>query len=141
METRGQFAPETDAAVRQTYEALADAAETVTKEIAEANADTREDYRGLTGSDTVETAQQALFASLLEVQVGTAAEYESWLAEHERLEPELAGTEPVSGRAWHPVWARDAVVAASFEDRPDAAVGAVRRQAFGRHYRSILEAQ
>ncbi|MFW6004214.1 MAG: DUF5809 family protein [Halodesulfurarchaeum sp.] len=141
METRGHLSPATEDAVRETYESLAGAAETVTKEIAEANAETREDYRELTDSGTVETARQALFASLLEVQVGTVAEYESWLAEHDELEPELAGTEPVSGRAWHPVWARDAVVAASFEDRPDAAVGAVQRQAFGRHYRSILEAR
>lgn len=140
METRGHFAPSTEAEVRETYESLAQAAATVTKEIAEANADSRADYQTLIGSETVETAQQALFASMLEVQVGTTEAYDAWLADHDELETELAGAEPVSGRAWHLVSARDVVVVASFEERPDAAVSAVQRQAFGRHYRPILEA-
>ncbi|MFB6086537.1 MAG: DUF5809 family protein [Halodesulfurarchaeum sp.] len=139
MEIRGHFTPETEAAVREQYGSLAPVAETVTKEIAEANADTRTEYRDLIDSETIETAQQALFASLLEVQVGTTEAWESWLAEQEDFDVELAGTEPVSGRAWHPVWPREVVVAVSFEDRTDAAVSAVKRQAFGRHYRSMLE--
>lgn len=140
METRGQFAPETETAAREQYETLATAAETVTKEIAEANTDTRDEYNKLVDGETIETAQQALFAAFLEVHVGSVEEYESWLGD-EDFEVEFAGTETVSRRAWHPVWARDAVVAVSFQERPEAAVGTVRRQAFGRHYRSMLEAE
>lgn len=139
MKTRGQVAPETEAAVREEYDALAKVAETVTKEIAKANTDTRAAYNELVDSATVETAQQSLFASLLEVHVGSVEEYDSWLAAHEDFEVVLAGTESVPRRVWHPVWPRDIVVAVSFQERPDAAVATVRRQAFGRHYRSILE--
>ncbi len=139
MKTRGQIAPETEAAVREEYEAPAKSAETVTKEIAKANTDTRAAYNELVDSATVETAQQSIFASLLEVHVGSVEEYDSWLAAHEDFEVVLAGTKPVPRRVWHPVWPRDAVVAVSFQERADAAVATVRRQAFGRHYRSILE--
>jgi hypothetical protein len=141
METRGHFAPATDAAVREAYDSLARVAETVTKEIAEANTDTRADYRRLTDTETVETAQEALFASLLEVQVGSTEAYEEWIDQHPDFEVEFAGTEPVPNRAWHPVRPRGTVVAVSFQDAPDAAVAAVQRQAFGRHYRPILEAE
>ncbi|MGM0371106.1 MAG: DUF5809 family protein [Halobacteriota archaeon] len=138
METRGQFAPETERAAREQYAALTVPAKTVTKEIAEAGTTDRETYRELTTEDVYETAQQALFASLLAVQVGSTEEYEDWLAAHEDLEVVFAGTETVPRRAWHPVWPRAAVVAVSFQNKPEAAVASLRRQAFGRFYRELV---
>ncbi|MFB6082483.1 MAG: DUF5809 family protein [Halanaeroarchaeum sp.] len=139
MKTRGYIAPETEPAVRAQYAALAPAAKTVTKEIAEAATDDSDAYREIASEDVYETAQQALFASLLEVQVGTAAEYKSALDEYEGFEADVAGTETVARRAWHPVEARETVVAVSFEEREDAAVASLQRQAFGRFYRPMIE--
>lgn len=138
METRGHYAPRTEAAARSQYADLSAAAKTVTKEIAEAGTDTSDAYQEFVDQSVIETAHDALFASLLEVHVGSTAEYESWLADHETLESELAGTETVPRRAWHPVWPTGDVAAVSFQDRPEAAIATVRRQAFGEHYRSLL---
>lgn len=138
METRGHFAPRTVTAASEQYEDLTLAAKTVTKEIAEAGTDTREGYQALVDESVIETAQQALFASLLEVHVGSVEEYEAWLTEHESLDASLAGTDTVPRRAWHPVWPRDHVAAVSFQNSPEAATATVRRQAFGKHYRALL---
>ena len=138
MDTRGYEAPRTESAARAHYEDLAGAAQTITKEVADAGTDSSEAYQEFIDQSVIETAQQALFGSLLEVHVGSQTEYDTWLAEHESFDATLAGTETVPSRAWHPVWPTEQVVAVSFQDRPDAAVATVRRQAFGQHYRSML---
>lgn len=138
METRGHFAPRTETAASEQYDELALAAKTVTKEIAEAGTDTSAEYRALVDDSVIETAQQALFASLLEVHVGSVSEYEAWLSDHEGLDVSLAGTDTVPRRAWHPVWPTDQGTAVSFQNSPEAAIATVRRQAFGQHYRTIL---
>jgi len=141
MKTQGEFTPETATAARSQYEALELAAETVTKEVAKAGTDSREAYQELTTPEIIDTAQETLFASLLEVTVGTAAEFEAWLEDHPGLTVSLAGHESVSQRAWHPIPPRDVVAAVSFEDGTEAAVATVRRQAVGKHYRSLLGLQ
>lgn len=138
MQLRGMFTPETATAARERYESLALPAETVTKELAEAGTGSADAYREFLTPEVLDTAQQSLFAGLLAVRVGSREEYEEWLADHEDLTPTLAGHESVARRAWHPINPRDAVAAVSFEDSPDAAVATVRRQAFGKHYRSVL---
>lgn len=138
METRGHFAPRTETAASAQYDDLALVAKTVTKEIAEAGTDTSDGYQALVEESVIETAQQALFASLLEVHVGSVDEYEAWLTDHDSLDWSLAGTDTVTRRAWHPVWPRDQVAAVSFQNSPEAAIATVRRQAFGQHYRAIL---
>jgi hypothetical protein len=138
METRGHFAPRTETAASAQYDDLALAAKTVTKEIAEAGTDTSDDYQALVEESVIDTAQQTLFASLLEVHIGSVDEYEAWLTDHNSLDGSLAGTDTVARRAWHPVWPRDHVAAVSFQNSPEAAIATVRRQAFGQHYRAIL---
>lgn len=138
METRGLLAPESEAAARDRYEAVGPAAQTVTKEVAKAMNFDPGEYTERVTSQVVETARDALFASLLQVHVGTATEFEEWLETRQSLEIHLEGSENVERRAWHPIPPADAVAAVTFHDEPDAAVATVRRQAFGRFYRDIL---
>ena len=140
MDTEGLFAPKTRAAVVERYETLALAAESVVKELArDLTADTSE-YDAAVTEDRFTTAQEALFASLLEVNTGTREAYEEWCAERavERVE---RGNENVDNVAWHHAPATDTVVAATYQEQPEAAVGTLRRQAFATVYREILEDQ
>ena len=139
METRGFFEPESPEAVRERYEALGPTAQTVVKETAKAMAFDREEYGERVTSDVVATARDALFASLLEVRVGTREEFDEWLAESEGgWEVHLEGAESVENVAWHVVPFEEVVVGATYQDEPDAAVGTLRRIAFGRYYREVL---
>lgn len=139
METRGFLAPATKADSREAFEELGPMARTVTSEVAKAMGFERAEYRDRVTDEVVGTAREALFASLLVVHVGNQAEFESWLDDAEDLTVHLEGNRNVDQRAWHPVPPADAVAAVTFHDEPDAAVATVRRQAFGRFYRSLLD--
>ena len=137
MHTRGLFAPASTAAVRDQYEAATAAADVVVSElvralpVAEAAEDRPDDA-------TLQlTATEAIFASLLEVHVGTDEEFEEYVAETDR-EVETLGSEHVSGVAWHDAPAADHVIAATYENEPDAAVDTLRRQAFATLYREVV---
>jgi hypothetical protein len=137
METEGLFAPETRAAARERYETLAPAAGAVVRETARAMSfDSAEYDRRVTG-EVVDTAREALFASLLEVMVGTREEYQEWCDAHQ-CEPIELGSENVDNAVWHAAPFAEAVVAATFQNEPDAAIDTLRRQAFGRIYSDIL---
>jgi hypothetical protein len=140
MEREGLFAPETAAAARERYEALGPTAQVVVKEVAKAMAMDADEYERRVTSDVVETARDVLFASLLQVCVGTRPEYENWLSESEYDDEAVreVGSEHVDNVVWHPAPAAGAVVAASFQDERRAAVGTLRRQAFGRVYRDLV---
>lgn len=137
METRGFFEPEDSEAVREHYEALGPAAQTVVKETAKAMAFDREEYGERVTSDVVATARDALFASLLSVRVGTREEFDEWVADTD-YEVHLEGADSVANVAWHVVPFEGIVVGATYQDQPDAAVGTLRRIAFGRYYRDVL---
>jgi hypothetical protein len=136
METHGFLAPETEAAARDRYEAVGPAAQTVVKETAKAMAFDADEYDERVTGEVIETARDALFASLLEVRTGTREEYEEWLADRDREVVE-EGSEHVSRVAWHDALG-ETVVAATFESEERAAVATLRRQAFGRAYRGLL---
>jgi hypothetical protein len=136
METHGFLAPETEAAARDRYEAVGPAAQTVVKETAKAMAFDADEYDERVTGEVIETARDALFASLLEVRTGTREEYEEWLADRDREVVE-EGSEHVSRVAWHDALG-ETVVAATFESEERAAVATLRRQAFGRAYRDLL---
>ncbi len=139
METRGVLAPETRPDAREAFEELGPAAQTVTSEVAKAMGFERTEYRNRVSEEVVATAREALFASLLVVHVGSATSFESWLDEAGDPEVQLEGNRHVDRRAWHPVEPAEAVAAVTFHEEPDAAVATVRRQAFGRFYREILD--
>ena len=138
METQGLLSPTTAEEAHRHFDALGPAAQTVTKEVAKAMAFDREEYRERVTSEVVGTAREALFASLLEVHRGSREEFETWSDEHGDLEPEIEGAETVDYVAWHPIPFEDRVVAVTYQNEPEAAVGTLQRQAFGRHYRPQL---
>ncbi|WP_132058079.1 DUF5809 family protein [Halorussus amylolyticus] len=136
METHGLLAPETETDARRQYETVGPAAQTVVKETAKAMAFDREEYDERVTADVVETARDALFASLLEVRTASRAEYDEWLADRDREVIER-GNENVSRVAWHDALG-ETVVAATYETETEAAIGTLRRQAFGSVYRDLL---
>ena len=137
METEGVFAPETREAARRRYEELGTAAgETVRAVTREMNFGSDEYDRRVT-DDVRATAQDALFASLLAVQVGSRAEYERFRESHEGELVEV-GSEGADRVVWHdPPWG-GAAVAATFQNEREAAVTMLRQQAFGRLYSEVV---
>jgi len=137
METEGQFAPASAAAARDRYEALGSTAQVVVKEVAKAMDLDAETYRERVTGEVVETARDVLFAESLAVTVGTREEFEEWRAEADH-DVEVIGADNVDNVAWHaPPFADDAV-AATFQGERRAAVGTLRRQAFGRLYSEVV---
>lgn len=135
METRGEFTPESIEDARELAERIGPAAQLVVRETAQSMGFDRDEYRERVTADVVETARDALFASLLRVFVGTRSEFDEWLLDRE-LEVVEIGSEQVDHVVWHAF--DGTVVAATFQNEPDAAVSTLRRQAFGRCYKDHL---
>lgn len=134
MHVRGPFAPETEAEATALYDAVAPAAAAAVRASTRAMGFDRAEYRDRVDAGVIETAREAVFASLLAVTVGSRSEYDDWVAAND-YETTLVGSEHVDGVAWHVAPFAAAVVAATFEHEEDAAVDTLRRQAFGRLYR------
>ena len=138
MEREGVFAPETVAEAREFYGSLGPTAQVVVRETAKAMEFDRTEYRDRVTGDVVETARDALFASLLVVYQGDRDEFESWCADRD-VEVTTVGSEEVDNVVWHHVPFADRVLAATYQQEPDAAAGTLRRQVFGRVYRDLFE--
>lgn len=138
MRTDGVFAPETETEARKAFETVGPAAQTVVRETARAMDFDREEYDDRVTGEVVETARDALFASLLVVRVGDREEWEAWRDDHPDLEPHVVGSDNVDRVVWHAAPFRGVVVAATFQNEPEAAAATLRRQAFGRCYRELL---
>jgi hypothetical protein len=138
METDGVLEPETEAAVREAYDGVVPAAREVVRESTRAMGFDRDEYDERVTPAVVETAHDALFASLLVVHRGSRAEFEAWCDDRPELERVEEGSPDVANVAWHPAPAVDVVAAATYQNEPDAAASTVRRQAFGRFYRDLL---
>lgn len=136
MHTVGTFTFETAADARERYDEVGPAAQTVVREVAKSMSFDREEYDERVTGDVVETARDALFASLLTVHVGTKAEFEEWRASYDG-EVAVTGHEAVDHVVWH-AGPEDEAVAATFQNEEDAAVATLRRQAFGRLYRELV---
>ncbi|MFB6111231.1 MAG: DUF5809 family protein [Halobacteriaceae archaeon] len=139
METEGFFTPETPAAARQRYADIGPAAQSVVREVARAMEFDQAEYDQRVTAPVIETARDTLFAALLEVHVGSAPEFDAWTEEHSAYSVERTGSEHVDRVAWHPAPATETVVATTFQNEPQAAIGALRRQAWGSVYRELLE--
>jgi len=137
MDTEGLFAPDTADQAREYYAAAGPSAQTVIKETTRAMGFDSEEYDRRVDSAVVETARDALFASLLEVHVGSREEFEEWQADTD-YDIEETGSEHVDNVVWHGPPATETAVAATFQDEPTAAVETLRRQAYGRLYRPLL---
>lgn len=138
METEGLFAPETAAEARAQFETLAPAAGEVVRAVAKRMAFDSEEYDERVTGDVVETAREALYASLLEIRVGDRETYEEWCEEHE-CEPVEVGSPNVDRVVWHAAPFAETAVAATFQNERAAAVATLRRQAFARLYTDVLE--
>ena len=136
MHTTGLLSPDDETQAVETYESLGSAAQTVVKETAKAMAFDAEEYDERVTGDVIETARDALFASLLSVRVGTTEEFEAWCEEFDS-EVEVRGSEHVDNAVWH-VGPDGRAVAATFQSEERAAIGTLRRQAFGTVYREIV---
>ncbi|WP_135663632.1 DUF5809 family protein [Halorhabdus rudnickae] len=137
MDTEGLFAPETVAEAREQYADLQAAAGTVVREVGRAMELDGEEYDRLVTDDVIATGHDALFASLLEVRVGTHEEFEAFCTERDATVVQT-GSEHVEGVVWHAPAFADRIVATTFADAREAAVGTLRRQAFGQLYRDVL---
>lgn len=137
-ETRGLLAPETEAEVREQFEEVGTPAQTVTRELARAMKFPKEEYEERVTGEVVETARDALFASLLRVEVGDREEFEDARSDYPDAEVVENGSADVDGVAWHYVPFDDVLVTTTFQEEPDAAVATLRRIAFGRFYRGVL---
>lgn len=138
MDTEGLFVPETASGARERYEALGPAAQVVVRETARAIELDAEAYRERVTADVIETARDALFASTLRVRVGTREEFEAWRDDHP-AEVVEQGSPNVDNVVWHHAPFAGTVVAATYHEQRRAAVDTLRRQAFGRIYRDVLE--
>ncbi|MFC6731531.1 DUF5809 family protein [Haladaptatus sp. DYSN1] len=138
MHEDGLFAPETVADAREQFEQVGPAAQLVVRETAKAMDFDRTEYHDRVTGDVVTTARNALFSSLLTVTVGTREEFDEWCAAHQSYEVIEAGSETVDNVVWHVAPFADTVVAATFQNEPEAAIATLRRQAFGRIYRDVL---
>jgi len=137
MHTEGILAPGTAQAAREQYAAVGPAAQTTVREVAKAMEFDRGEYDERVTGAVVETARDAIFASLLEVHVGTRTEYEEWCADRD-YERDEVGSEHVDRVAWHAADLTGTVVAATFQEKEEAAVATLRRRAFGSVYREIV---
>ena len=136
METHGLLAPDEATAAREQYEQVGPAAQTVVKETAKAMRFDRGEYEERVTGEVVETARDALFASLLEVQTGGREEFEGAIPDSFDVVEE--GSENVDNVAWHVAPAAETVVAATYQREEAAAVATLQRQAFGKVYRELI---
>ncbi len=137
MDTEGTFRFEAAAEARKAYESIGPAAQTVVREVTKAMEFDREEYDDRVTGEVVETARDALFASLLEVTVGSREEYDDWQAGYDGEITEV-GHEAVDRVVWHAGPETEAV-AATFQNEEAAAIATLRRQAFGRLYRDLFD--
>ncbi|MFC7027066.1 DUF5809 family protein [Halomicroarcula sp. GCM10025324] len=137
METEGQFSPTTAEAARDRYETLGPTAQVVVKEVAKAMGLDAEEYRERVTGAVVETARDVLFAESLAVTVGTREEFDDWAADTD-LEVTVMGADNVDNVVWHAAPFTGQAVAATYQSERDAAVGTLRRQAFGRLYDEVV---
>lgn len=136
MHTVGWFLPESESEARERYEALASTAQLVVRESTRAMEFGREEYEERVTGEVVGTARDVLFAEQLQVTVGTREEFEAYQENHDG-EFQVFGSENVDNVAWHAPSFADGV-AATFQGEEEAAVGTLRRQAFGHVYENLF---
>lgn len=137
METRGIFTPSNPEAVTEYASLLGPAAQVVVKEAAKAMDFSKDEYEDRITTEVVTTARDALFASLLDVSLGSRSEFQQARNDTDYEVIEL-GSEHVDNVVWHTAPVNNTIIAATYQDKPDAAVATLQRQAYGRIYQSFL---
>lgn len=139
MRTEGVFSPETEADADDAFDTVGPTAQTVVRETAKAMEFDHEEYDERVTGDVVESARDALFASLLAVTIGDREEWEAWRDDSPDYDVYEAGAENVDHVVWHVSPVTETAVAATFHEEEDAAIATLRRQAFGQIYRPMLK--
>lgn len=139
METEGTVEPESEADAEAAFESAGPTAQSVVREVAKAMEFDREEYRERVTGDVVETARNVLFAEQLAVTVGSRAEFDAWCDDNPEYEVTEFGSPSVERVVWHAAPFAGEVVAATFQNEREAAVGTLRRRAFSRLYRPRFE--
>jgi hypothetical protein len=139
METEGTLSPESIAEATEAFEDAGPTAQQVVREAAKAMEFDREEYRERVTGEVVERARNVLFADRLAVTVGTREEFDEWVDAHVDYEVIELGSEDVDRVVWHAAPFAETVVAATYQNEREAAVGTLRRQAFARLYRPRFE--
>jgi hypothetical protein len=137
MDVEGSLSPDSEEDVLEAYDDVGSTAQLVVKEVAKAMDFDRDEYRDRVTGGVVETARDVLFASRLEVSVGSRDEFEAWQDGFDGDVTER-GSENVDFVAWHVAPFAEHAVAATFQDERDAAVDTLRRQAYGEIYADLL---
>lgn len=140
MDSEGLFAPETEAEAQEHFEMLAPAAGEVVRSVAKGMEFGTDEYDERVTGDVVETAREAMYASLLKVHIGDHDAYQQWCDDHECDAIEM-GHPDVDRVVWHAAPFQETAVAATFENEREAAIATLRRQAFGRLYTDLLGEQ
>ena len=137
MDTSGTFAPETRADALERYEEVGPVAQVVVREATKAMSFDEDEYDERVTPEVIRTARDATFAELLAIHVGESGEFDEWLADSEFDEESVVrlGSDNVDNVVWHPIPFADTVIAATYQEEPDAAASTLRRNAFGRVYR------
>ncbi|KAB1193175.1 hypothetical protein GJR96_06840 [Haloferax sp. MBLA0076] len=138
METHGTISPETREAAEDAFDRVGPTAQVVVRETAKAMDFGREEYRERVTGDVVETVRNALFAESLSVTVGSRTEFDDWCESHPEYDVVELGNPDVERVAWHPIPFANTVVATTFQNKRDAAISTLRRNAFGRVYRDTI---
>ncbi|RLM56446.1 hypothetical protein DVK02_08010 [Halobellus sp. Atlit-31R] len=141
METEGTLSPESAAAAREAFESTGPTAKQVVREAARAMEFGRQEYRERVTSEVVERARNVIFADRLAVTVGSREAFDAWVDDYPEYEVIELGSEEVDSVAWHVAPFAGTVVAATFQNEPEAAVGTLRKQAFSRVYRPEFETE
>jgi len=141
METEGTLSPESIAEATEAFEDAGPTAQQVVREAAKAMEFDREEYRERVTGEVVERARNVLFAERLAVTVGTREEFDDWTDAHADYEVIELGSEDVDRVVWHAAPFAETVVAATYQNEREAAVGTLRRQAFARVYRPRFESE
>ncbi len=137
METRGLFTPNTPSETTEYSTLLGPVAQVVVKETAKAMGFSKDEYDNRITADVITTARDTLFASLLEVSLGSRSEFKDVQENTDYKVIEL-GSEHVDNVVWHTAPITNTIIAATYQDKPDAAVATLQRQAYGRIYQSYL---
>jgi len=138
MEREGVYEPETIEQAHDAYDESGPVAQIIVKEATKAMEFDNSEYNERVTGEVIETARDALFASLLVVYHGPREAFEAWCEDHQ-YSVDFAGSDDVEAVAWHPVAIDETAVAASYQEEPAAAAATVRRRAFGRFYREQFE--
>jgi hypothetical protein len=131
--------PATGAAVIQQYAAVVPTAKVVVSEVATGLGFDRETYESQMDAVMVERVANVLFAADLPVRCASADTFDRYSADNPTEEVVRVGAMTADAVCWHHAGVEGVILAAGYHDAEDAAAEVVRRAAFNRCYRPLIE--